>query len=287
MMQGIDSEATYKEVRNESQTPTLNRATDNPSTYKKSGNGLPKLPINQILCGDCLEIMKSFPERSINLVFLDPPYNDMRELTKHGETTKTRAVFTDIYIAWINKILVEVKRLLVLDGNIVFCGQPPFLNYLVVKALENLFVLTDWVTWHKVDGITPSPSSFARNFEIFVVLSLPYIQRKFNVIKIKSKTTKYNPERNIGSIWEHPKITSHHKEDVGHPTQKPEKLVGYLVKALTNKNDVVLDPFVGSGTTCVASQKLGRKWIGIDINPEYVEMAKKRLRKESQKITNW
>lgn len=235
------------------------------------------LPINQIICGDCVEVMKTFPDKSVNLVFADPPYNELTNAE----------VFADIYQSWLGSWVKEIKRLLVLDGSFVLCGRPPFLNYLLVKSLENFFILSDWVTWHKVDSITHSKKYFSRNYEVFTVLNFPFVERKFHIIKVKSKTQHYGKDRNIGSIWKHPKITAHHKEDAGHPTQKPEKLVGYLVKALTDVNDVVLDPFVGSGTTCVEAKKLRRKWIGIDNQLKYVEMARNRLQSVSEPIENF
>jgi len=243
--QGMDSEATYKELR--SQFPTL--------------------PLNEVLCGDCLEVMRSFPDESITMIFVDPPYNEVGK----------DEVFTDIYSSWIDDMITEFKRLLVKTGSLVFCGRPPILNYLIVKSLEKLFVLNDWVTWHKLDSITHTKSYFSRNYEVFAILNFPFIDRKFNSISVPSKTKHYGKTRNIGSIWQHPKVTAHHKEDVGHPTQKPEKLVGYLIKALSDENDLILDPMCGSGTTLVMAHKLGRKWIGIDFNNNYVETAKKRL----------
>jgi len=225
------------------------------------------LPVNTVVCGDCLEVMRSFPDESMDLIFVDPPYN---------ETGKDE-VFTDIYSTWIEKLIIDFKRLLIKRGSLVFCGRPPLLNYLIAKSLENFFVLNDWVTWHKLDSITHTKSYFSRNYENFAILSFPFIERKFNPIFVESSSKHYGATRNIGSVWRHPKVTAHHKEDVGHPNQKPEKLVGYLIKALTDENDVVFDPMCGSGTALVVAHKLGRRWVGIDFNLDYVEMTKKRL----------
>jgi len=237
------------------------------ATYKEVGNQFPKLPLNEVICGDALEVMRNFPNKCMDLIFVDPPYNEMGK----------DEVFTDIYSSWIDEMVTEFKRILVKRGSLIFCGRPPLLNYLIVKSLEKFFILNDWVTWHKLDSITHTKSYFSRNYEVFAILSLPFIERKFNPIFVLSKTKHYGKNRNIGSIWQHPKVTAHHKEDVGHPNQKPEKLLGYLLKSLTNENDVVLDPMCGSGTTLVVAHKLGRKWVGIDFNANYVEMTKKRL----------
>jgi DNA modification methylase len=233
------------------------------------------IELNRIYQGDCADIMKQISNQSVNMIFADPPYNSL---------SMDAEVFADIYISWLDSWLTEAKRVLTLNGSIVFCGRPPFLNYVLVKALEKYFVLSDWVTWHKLDSITHSEDCFSRNYEVFAILNFPFVKRKFNVVKVPSSSKHYGKTRNIGSIWEHPKITAHHKEDTGHPTQKPELLVGYLIQALTDENDVVLDPFFGSGTTCAIAKKLGRQFIGIDINPAYQKIAQNRLDNIPQKL---
>jgi len=233
------------------------------------------LPINQVFCGDALELMPKFPKESVDMIFFDPPYNEVGK----------DEMFTDIYSTWIDHILNEFKRLLKKKGSLVLCGRPPMLNYLIVKSLERFFVLNDWVTWHKVDSITHTKTYFSRNYEVFAILNFPFIERKFNPIFVKSKTKHYGSTRNIGSIWNHPKVTAHHKEDTGHPNQKPEKLVANLIKALTDEGDIILDPMCGGGTALVVAHNLNRNWIGIDINSNYVEMTKKQLMKKcSQRL---
>ena len=85
---------------------------------------------------------------------------------------------------------------------------------------------------------------------------------------------------NPGDVWEFSHVHYSNPERVKHPTQKPEALIKRIVSASSNKGDIILDPFVGSGTTCVVSNFLDRRWIGFDINPEYIAMSEKRVKKE-------
>ena len=85
---------------------------------------------------------------------------------------------------------------------------------------------------------------------------------------------------NPGDVWEFSHIHYSNPERVNHPTQKPEALIKRIILASSNKDDVVLDPFVGSGTTCVVANFLNRKWIGFDINPDYIKMSKNRIKEE-------
>lgn len=85
---------------------------------------------------------------------------------------------------------------------------------------------------------------------------------------------------NPGDVWEFSHVHYSNPERVNHPTQKPEALMKRIISASSNKGDLILDPFVGSGTTCVVSNFLDRKWIGFDINPDYIKMSEDRIKKE-------
>lgn len=87
---------------------------------------------------------------------------------------------------------------------------------------------------------------------------------------------------NPGDVWQFSHLHYSNPERLDHPTQKPEALMKRIILASSNENDLVLDPFVGSGTTCVAAKMLGRKWIGIDVNPGYIDISRERLRKEAR-----
>ncbi|MGH9851797.1 MAG: DNA-methyltransferase, partial [Blastocatellia bacterium] len=85
---------------------------------------------------------------------------------------------------------------------------------------------------------------------------------------------------NPGDVWQFSHVHYCSAEREPHPTQKPEALMERMIRASSNEGDLVLDPFVGSGTTCRVADALGRKWIGIDLNPEYIEMSERRIREK-------
>lgn len=216
---------------------------------------------------DILEGIKQIDDNTAKLVFADPPYN-LQNLDAF--------ISTQNYTKWVKDWLIESRRILTFDGTIIMCGRPPILNYICIEMEELGFVFRDWITWHKVDSITPSKKDYSNNYECFVIYS-KWVDRIFHHIPIKSKTENYSKERNIGSVWLHPKISSNHKEGTIHPTQKPIKFLDRFIKTFTNENNLVVDLFVGSGTTSLASMQNNRRFIGFEINPLYIQIANERL----------
>lgn len=225
------------------------------------------LELNKIHNMDCLEGLNQIKKESVALVFSDPPYN-LLGLDKF--------VGMSGYINWSKAYIEKIKNILKWTGTFILCGRPPVLCYLTKDILDMGFVFRDWITWHKLDSITHVDKYHSNNYECFAIFS-KWIDSTFNYIPIKSKTNNYSKERNIGSIWNHCKISSQHKEGTKHPNQKPIEFLRRFVQTYTNENDIVLDPFVGSGTTAVACKELNRKFIGFEINEGYIEMANKRL----------
>jgi DNA modification methylase len=211
--------------------------------------------------------LKEIENDSVNLVFADPPYNLIG-----------LDIFVDgqVYRKWSIEYFKEIKRILKWNGSFILCGRPPILCQLVSDLIDMGFVFREWITWHKVDSITPAKEYHSNNYECFAIFS-KWTERVFNHIPIKSKTDNYSSERNIGSIWEHCKISSNHKEGTKHPTQKPIKFLERFVQTYSNPNDLVIDLFSGSGTTAVACKTNNRKFIGFEINPEYIKMSDERL----------
>lgn len=214
--------------------------------------------------------MKSFPDESIDLVLTDPPYGISRESYFH--TMKDRPQRTGMNFGnWDNskdtqKALPEIER--------------------VLKPIGALLLFYDQLKLHEVSIMNPRRCIYWKKTNPLPLQQNPFPLSAVECIlySTKSKTGTYN------GINQHNWFECHSPLPFQrlHPTQKPLELIKWLINLFSNENDVVLDPFVGSGTTCVASQKLGRKWIGIDINPEYCEMAKKRLMREcSQKLTKF
>jgi len=229
------------------------------------------MEINKIIQKDCIEGMKGLEGNSIDFIFSDPPYNLIG-----------LDIFMDarIYFSQFKERVQEYKRLLKWDGSMIICGRTPVICELSQIMQENGFICREWIIWHKVDSITAKKDGYSNNYEVFAIFSRN-INRKFKHIPVPSKTDNYSKERNIGSIWEHCKISSNHREGCKHPTQKPIKFLKRFVETFTNEGDLILDPFMGSGTTAVAAQELNRKFIGFEVNPEYIKMANKRLEQQN------
>jgi len=203
--------------------------------------------VNKIICGDCLEVMKDWPDKCVDLVLTDPPYGKKYARGKNGwGVCENKPTFKDV--SWdkrpTNRVFTDIQRLA--DEQIVFGG-----NYFT----DILPPTNGWIFWDKI-GITTNKSVFADGELAWT--SLNRVIKKYTL-------------RVMGFINDSKDIRQH-------PTQKPLELFFEIVRDYSNPNDLILDPFCGSGTTCVAAKMLGRRYIGIDISPEYCKIAEERLR---------
>ncbi len=216
--------------------------------------------------GDCREVLPSIPDKNIDLVFSDPPYNVFGL-----DAFVDLSIFRKWSKAWIDECFRTLKN----NGTFILAGRQPVLSYLLVDICDSGKVFREFITWHKIDSITPAREYHSTNYEQFAIFT-KWISRTFNFIPVESKSKNYGAERNAGCIWEHCKISSHHKEGTEHPTQKPELFLKRFIETYSNQNYFILDPFLGSGTTAVSAKKLNRKCIGIEIEEKYCEIAAKR-----------
>jgi len=225
------------------------------------------LPLNQVVCGDCLTVMKEFPDESIDLIIADPPYSTP-VITAYGRERVKNYGDLSVQHHFMALIKTEFKRLLKVKSPVfIFCDAAyyPILFQVFYEWKTNHLLI-----WDKQRIGLGNP--FRHQYELVYFLS-PNDGLSFNrgishsdILKCKPVTAE---NRLVGS-------------------QKPITLIRRFIKAFTQKGDIVLDPFVGSGTTCVGANQLERKFIGIDINPNNVEISKTRLRKEcSLKLTEW
>ena len=203
-----------------------------------------------LYCGDCLVVMRKFPRESIDLVLTDPPYG-VRKKEKWDE----RKYFLDMISEWINSCY-EVTKMVVLW----FCADK-MLPY-ILRGNEDRFHRL--LVWDKPEG-----SQFAGGMHTNIWYSIePILVFAKNLPKTNRKKRYGYACFNYRTIPE---------KECGHPTTKPLELVKELIYFYSDENDLVLDPFLGSGTTALACEKLNRRWIGIEISEEYCEIASKRL----------
>lgn len=230
-----------------------------------------------VICGDAIEEMKKLPDGTIRLIVTDPPYN----LNKNYGNNQDKLEF-DAYIDFSRQWLTEAKRVLTDDGTIyVFMGMR-YISY-IFNILEQELNMTfnSWITWFYTQGIGKTKGFSPRHDDIlmFTKSSKNFV---FHLDNIRVPQKFYRSVNNMrganpGNVWEFSHMHYCNKNRKKHPTQKPEGLYERMILASSDPGDVVLDPFVGSGTALRVCQQTDRSGIGFDMNPEYVAMTKKRL----------
>jgi DNA modification methylase len=232
----------------------------------------------QLFNGDCLEVMKSIPDASIDAIITDPPYG-------------TTACKWDSVIPF-DLMWEQLNRIIKPNGAIVLFGSEPFSSALRMSNIKNYKY--DWI-WEKsnVMGFLNAKKRPLKEIENICIFNskIYYPQGLLKNKKSKNRrgkqtevTGKYN-SINFSEFTNYPKTIQKYKNERGlHPTQKPVALIEYLIKTYTNENDMVLDFTMGSGTTGVACKNLNRKFIGIELDKNYFEIAKKRIEETPIKL---
>ena len=246
---------------------------------------------NRILVGDCVDQLRRIPDRSVDLVFADPPYN-LQLSTELLRPNNTRVDGVDDawdkfgsfeeYDRFTRAWLAECRRVLKPDGALWLIGSYHNVFRLGSALQDQGFWILNDVVWRKVN---PMPNFRGRRFtnahETLIWAARDQKSRyTFNYESLKAS----NDDLQMRSDWLFPICSGPErlKDDGGrkaHPTQKPEALLHRVLLATTNPGDTVLDPFFGTGTTGAVAQKLGRNWIGIERDPDYVKAAEERIAK--------
>ena len=252
---------------------------------------------NSISQGDSLELLKKIPDKSIDLVFADPPYNlQLKETLYRPDQTTVEAVTNDwdkfdTYQAYDEFCLIwlkECKRVLKDGGALWVIGS--YHNILRLgTSIQNLgfWILND-IIWHKTN---PMPNFRGTRFtNAHETLLWCTTSRKAKYTFNYQNLKELNEGKQMRSDWHIPICSGKERlrEDNNqrsHPTQKPEALLYRIMVSSTNKDDTVLDPFLGSGTTAVMAKKLQRNFIGFEQDSDYIKLAKKRL-KNTQSLSD-
>ena len=246
------------------------------------------LPLGRIIPGDCIEAMRTIPDASVDMVFADPPYN----LQLGGDLSRPDGSHVDAvtddwdkfssfaaYDAFTRDWLVEARRVLKPEGSIWVIGS--YHNIFRVGAIMQdmgFWILND-IVWRKAN---PMPNfkgtRFTNAHETLIWASMGEKSKyTFNYRAMKT----LNDELQMRSDWVLPICGGPERLKKGghkvHPTQKPEALLYRVMLATTNKGDVVLDPFFGTGTTGAVAKRLGRDWIGCERESNYREAAMERI----------
>jgi site-specific DNA-methyltransferase (adenine-specific) len=247
------------------------------------------LPLNTIIQGNSIEVMKQLPEKSVDLIFADPPYNLQlqNELLRPHQTLVDGVVdawdrfasFAE-YDAFSRDWLSEARRVLKDDGTIWVIGS--YHNIFRVGSIMmdlGYWILND-VIWYKTN---PMPNfrgtRFTNATETLIWAKKSQDQKRytFNYHSMKN----LNDEKQMQNVWEIPLCTGAERIKINgkkaHSTQKPEALLYRVILSSSNPDDVVLDPFFGSGTTGAVAKKLRRDFIGIELETQYVNIAQQRI----------
>jgi site-specific DNA-methyltransferase (adenine-specific)/modification methylase len=248
-----------------------------------------QLPLNQILHGNCIEILQSLPKKSVDLIFADPPYNLQlqNELLRPNQTVVDGvndkwdqfSGFTE-YDHFTHDWLRACRHVLKDEGSIWVIGS--YHNIFRVGSVMmdlGYWVLND-VIWHKTN---PMPNfrgtRFTNATETLIWAKKSSDQRKytFNYHSMKN----LNDEKQMQNVWYIPLCTGAERIKIdgkkAHSTQKPGALLYRVILSSSNPGDIVLDPFFGSGTTGAVAKKLKRNFVGIEMEPKYIEIAEKRI----------
>ncbi len=246
--------------------------------------------LDKTLLGDTLEILSLMPEKFIDLLIVDPPYNIDKDF--HGNKFKKSAdgIYEEYTKAWIERVLPLLKN----TASVYVCCDWKS-SIVIASVLKRYFYIQNRITWQREKG-RGALYNWKNGMEDiwFATMSKDYT---FNVEAVKTRRRVVAPYKVDGkpkdweetdegnfrntypsNFWDDISIPYWSMpENTAHPTQKPEKLLAKLILASSNEKDIVFDPFLGSGSTSVCAKKLGRHYVGIEQNEQYCVWAEKRL----------
>ena len=230
------------------------------------------------------------PDAFVDLLFIDPPYN----LTKNFRTTSFKAISDEAYEEWMDSWLSKILHTLKKTASIYICGDWRS-SSAIQRLAEKYFKIRNRITWEREKGRGAKANWKNASEDIWYCTMSDSFTFNLDAVKIKRKVIAPYRENGKPKDWKetrngnfrltHPSnlwtdITVPFwsmSENTEHPTQKPEKLLAKLILASTKKGDIVFDPFVGSGTTSVVAKKLGRRYVGIELDEKFACIGEKRL----------
>jgi site-specific DNA-methyltransferase (adenine-specific) len=257
------------------------------------------MEVNSLFQGDCLEGFSKLETGTVDLVFADPPFNIGYDYDVYDDRKDAEA-----YLAWCRKWGGEIHRALKPTGTFWLAIGDDFAAELKVAFSEIGFRCRSWVVWYYTFGVNckkkfsrshthlfhfvKNPKLFTFNADAVKVPSarqLVYADARFKEGgRLPDDTWFLRPQDMRGSftpeedVWYFPRVCGTFKERAGwHGCQMPEQLLGRIIKVSSNPEELVLDPFAGSGTTLVVAKKLGRRWLGFELSKKYANQVLARL----------
>ncbi|MBD3183063.1 site-specific DNA-methyltransferase [Candidatus Poribacteria bacterium] len=248
----------------------------------------------KILRGDCRdllhwEVLREVEfSRSIDLTFLDPPFNQSKKYKSHKDNMPENA-----YWQWMKEIARRIYDITSFGGAIYFMQREKNAEYVLRCLRETGWEFQNLIIWKKMTSAIPSPIRFGKHYQIIAFATKGKKTRTFNKLRIKPPLKpNYKQERKNGiyltDVWDDIReLTSGYfagqepiRDNEGrrfHKQQSPIKLLTRIILSSTKPGDLVLDPFAGTGTTIVVSEQLGRNSIGMELDPENVNIMHQRM----------
>ena len=251
-------------------------------------NKIDKENLNKIYCKTS-ELMDEIPDYSVHLMVTSPPYNANKEYDKDLSLDEYRALLKRVFQETYNKLVTGGRACV----NIANLGRKPYIPlhaYIIEDMLAIGFLMRGEIIWNKAASASPSTA-----WGSWLSASNPVLRDIHEYILIFSKESfsrkRGNKENTLKkedflewtkSVWTFPAVSA---KSIGHPAPFPAELPHRLIQLYTFKDEVVLDPFCGSGTTCLAALNNDRYYLGYDIDPSYVDLARKRIHENAGQLS--
>lgn len=246
-----------------------------------------RMKTNHVYLGDCIEIMQTLPEKSIDLVFADPPFNIGINYDTYNDNLTYQG-----YYDWSEKWIRETFRVLKDNGSIYIAIGDEFAAEINLILKKTGFHYRNWIIWYYTFG-----QSMARKFNRTHTHILYFTKSKKKFVfndseiripsarQLKYKDKRANPRGKLpDDVWMYSRVCGTFKERIGsHPCQMPEDLLTRIILASSAINDIVLDPFGGTGTTAFVAQKLDRRYLTIENSKKYYQLILNRLAGQYEK----
>ena len=244
--------------------------------------------INQIIEGDCLETLKKLPDECVDVTFADPPFNLKKKYSKYRDSLELKE-----YINWCEQWIVEMVRITKPTGSIFLHNIPKWITY-YAGILNKIADFKHWISWDAPTapmGKTLQPAHYGILFYAkdakqlkFHELRYPHKRERKSSYLLKDYGGKKKLLHPFGplvsDVWTDIHRMKHNKYRDKHPCQLPIHLMERIVLMASDEGDIILDPFNGTGTTAIAAKRLGRNYIGLELDPDYVEITKSKLLQE-------
>ena len=240
---------------------------------------------DELIVGDCLEVMADIPDDTFDMAFADPPFNLGKRYSSYRDGRPS-----DEYLDWCRQWIHEMVRVTKPTGSILVHNIPKWLTY-YSAILNEVAHFKHWISWDAMStplGKTLLPAHYGilfytkqpKGFKFYEVRA-PH--KRCRVCKAYAKDYGGKSDQRhpfgalVSDVWTDIHRIRHNKRRDPHPCQLPIHLMERLILMTTDPGDVVLDPFLGTGTTAIAARALGRRYVGIDVDAEYIDIAQSKI----------